>query len=239
MGAARALAGRPGDATEPAEQRARGADARRDQAPHRTGAGEGSRARHPPLRGSDDRLPAGRALWAAVVGRGPRRGVSSWSVGRSPISRGGSSSGRPRPAISGRWHSTRPRSPSSSSSGSGRRSLRRTRASSLDPDAYLWSSSPDGFVTAPSGWRHLPVHRSAQRSRVDAHPSPSPPPFRRHGDVGRRRRRPHRRRQARALSSDSDLADVRARHGRHRSQGRRGRRWKHLRNPGLDGISGS
>ena len=89
----------------------------------------------------------------------------------------------------------------------------------LDPDAYLWSSSAGRIVTTPSRWRHLSVHRSAQRPRADPHPSPSSPPFRRHGDAGRRRRRPHCRRQARALSSDSDSADVRARHGRHRSQG--------------------
>ena len=156
-----------------------------------------------------------------------RRAYSSYGD-RSPIFRAGSRSDRPRRATSGRWPSTgdtvRARAPPGAGGGAlrSRRQLARCGRIPLVVFARL------PLATAPRGCHH-PVHRPAERPRTDTHPPPSPPPFRRHRDVGRRCRRPHSGRQARALSPDPDPADVRARHGRLRSQGGRSRWRKHFR----------
>ena len=61
----------------------------------------------------------------------------------------------------------------------------------------LWSSSPDGFSPLRPGGATSRFIALRNDLGLTAHPSPSSPPFRRHGDVGRWRRRPHCRRQTR------------------------------------------
>ena len=154
------------------------------------------------------------------------KGDSSYGD-RSQIFRAGWRSARPRRATSGRWPSTLRRCPCSSSSGNGRQ---RTAHPPAPRSKLTRISGPHRPTTFRhfARWCYLPIHRITQRSRADAHPTPSPAPLRRHHHAGWRHRRPHGGWQAWAHSADPDLADVRARHGRVRSQSGRSRWREHF-----------